>query len=88
MRLTILGGGGFRTPLVYSALLDDQHEQRVTEVVLHDTSAARLSAIEAVLRQQRSAAGGFGPAVRTSTVLDEALAGADFVFCAMRVGGL
>lgn len=88
MRLTILGGGGFRTPLVYSALLGDRHERRVTEVVLHDTSAARLSAIEAVLAQMRSAAGGSGPAVRTSTVLDDALAGADFVFCAMRVGGL
>ena len=51
MRLTILGGGGFRTPLVYGALLTDHHERRVDEVRLHDVDGSRLEAIGRVLAQ-------------------------------------
>ncbi|MEU6402377.1 6-phospho-beta-glucosidase [Streptomyces sp. NPDC046985] len=87
MRLTILGGGGFRVPLVYGALLGDRGEGRVTEVVLHDLDAARLSAVHRVLAEQAAAAPD-APRVRTTTDLDEALRGADFVFSAIRVGGL
>lgn len=87
MRLTILGGGGFRVPLVYRALLADRGEGRVTRVTLHDLDAARLDAIVKVLRDQ---AAGFAepPEVRVTTDLDEAVRGADFVFSAIRVGGL
>ncbi|MEU5086358.1 6-phospho-beta-glucosidase [Streptomyces sp. NPDC021356] len=87
MRLTILGGGGFRVPLVYGALLTDRAEGRVTEVVLHDLDAGRLSAITRVLAEQAAGVPG-APAVRATTDLDEALRGADFVFSAIRVGGL
>ncbi|MER5383624.1 6-phospho-beta-glucosidase [Streptomyces sp. NPDC002688] len=87
MRLTILGGGGFRVPLVYGALLGDRAEGRVTQVVLHDLDAGRLSAVARVLAEQ--AAGDPGaPEVTVTTDLDEALRGADFVFSAIRVGGL
>ncbi len=48
----MLGGGGFRVPLVYGALLGDRAEGRVTEVVLHDTDAARLAAVTRVLAEQ------------------------------------
>ncbi|MFD0206503.1 MULTISPECIES: 6-phospho-beta-glucosidase [Saccharothrix] len=75
MRLVILGGGGFRVPLVHKAL--DEH---ITQVVLHDVDADRLDAIRRVLRN--------GPPVTATTDLDEALRGADFVFSAIRVGGL
>jgi 6-phospho-beta-glucosidase len=75
MRLVILGGGGFRVPLVHKAL--DEH---ITELVLHDVDAHRLDAIRHVLRD--------GPPVTATTDLDEALRGADFVFSAIRVGGL
>ncbi|MCC8244624.1 family 4 glycosyl hydrolase [Saccharothrix luteola] len=75
MRLVILGGGGFRVPLVHKAL--DEH---ITELVLHDVDADRLAAIRPVLRD--------GPPVTATTDLDEALRGADFVFSAIRVGGL
>ncbi|MEW9550353.1 6-phospho-beta-glucosidase [Nonomuraea sp. NPDC050783] len=87
MRLAVLGGGGFRVPLVYGALLRDRAEPRVAEVVLHDVSADRLAAIGHVLR---GLAEGHDdpPAVRVTTSLDEALRGADFVFSAIRVGGL
>ncbi|WP_405744992.1 6-phospho-beta-glucosidase [Streptomyces canus] len=87
MKLTILGGGGFRVPLVYGALLTDRAEGRVTEVVLHDLDAGRLSAVGGVLAEQAAAVPD-APTVTTTTDLDEALRGADFIFSAIRVGGL
>ncbi|KUN28470.1 6-phospho-beta-glucosidase [Streptomyces corchorusii] len=87
MKLTILGGGGFRVPLVYGALLTDRGEGRVTEVVLHDLDDDRLRAVARVLAEQASTVDD-APTVTTSTSLDEALRGADFVFSAIRVGGL
>ncbi|KOV76638.1 6-phospho-beta-glucosidase [Streptomyces sp. NRRL WC-3723] len=85
--MTILGGGGFRVPLVYGALLTDRGEGRVTEVVLHDLDDSRLRAVARVLAEQASTVDD-APTVTVSTSLDEALRGADFVFSAIRVGGL
>jgi 6-phospho-beta-glucosidase len=91
VKLTILGGGGFRVPLVYGALLRDRHEPRIDQVALHDVDADRLAVVGRVLAQM-AATGPDGPdaapRVTTSTDLDEALEGADFVFSAIRVGGL
>ncbi|TMR14704.1 6-phospho-beta-glucosidase [Nonomuraea turkmeniaca] len=87
MRLAVLGGGGFRVPLVYGALLRDPAKPRVTEVVLYDVSAERLEAMENVLRQL-AAGHDDPPAVRTTTELDAAIRDAHFVFSAIRVGGL
>ena len=82
MRLTVLGGGGFRVPLVYAALAGGSP---VSEVVLHDVSPSRLAAIRAVLAQMDRPG---APAVHTTTDLDDALTGARFVFSAIRVDGL
>ncbi|MET9551685.1 6-phospho-beta-glucosidase [Streptomyces sp. NPDC006645] len=87
MRLTVLGGGGFRLPLVYGALLGDHAAGRVTEVVLHDVDGARLTAIARVLADQAAGVAD-APRVTVTTDLDEAIRGADFVFSAIRVGGL
>jgi 6-phospho-beta-glucosidase len=87
VKLTILGGGGFRVPLVYGALLTDRGEGRVTEVVLHDLDAGRLYAVARVLAEQAAGVPD-APEITTTTDLDEALRGADFVFSAIRVGGL
>ncbi|EAP99871.1 putative 6-phospho-beta-glucosidase [Janibacter sp. HTCC2649] len=87
MKLTILGGGGFRVPLVHGALLRDDSEGRVTEVVLHDLDEGRLAAVTQVLTQA-GASFANAPLVTATTDLDEALRGADFVFSAIRVGGL
>ncbi|MFI5979264.1 6-phospho-beta-glucosidase [Streptomyces sp. NPDC051555] len=89
MRLTILGGGGFRVPLVYGALLGDHAEGRVTRVTLYDADPGRLAAMARVLADQAAAAGvSDAPEVIATKDLDEALRGADFVFSAIRVGGL
>ena len=87
MRLTILGGGGFRVPLVYRALLADRGKGRVTHVTLHDLDPRRLDAIVKVLREQASGHDD-APVVDVTTDLDVAVTGADFVFSAIRVGGL
>ncbi|MFD7502146.1 6-phospho-beta-glucosidase [Streptomyces sp. NPDC059850] len=89
MRLTVLGGGGFRMPLVYRALLEDTGDDagRCTELVLYDTDRHRLDAIGAVLAEQ-ARQHPVAVAVRATTDLDDALRGADFVFSAIRVGGL
>jgi 6-phospho-beta-glucosidase len=84
VRLAILGGGGFRVPLVHGALLAGGG---VTELVLHDVDAGRLAAIERVLAEQAAGAN-TAPRVRTTTDLDTALSDVDFVFSAIRVGGL
>mgnify|MGYP001940788960 FL=1 len=49
MKLTILGGGGFRVPLVFKALAHDTSPQRVTELRLYDTDPLRLGVIETVV---------------------------------------
>jgi len=87
MRLTILGGGGFRVPLIYRALLADRAEGRVTHLTLHDLDQNRLTAINRVLRAQADGIDD-APQVSTTTDLTEALTGADFVFFAVRVHGL
>ena len=84
MRLALLGGGGFRVPLVHGALLAGGD---VTELVLHDVDTGRLAAIERVLAEQASGVAG-APRVRTTTDLRDALSDVDFVFSAIRVGGL
>lgn len=87
MKLAVLGGGGFRTPFVWQALLRDQGFPRITEVTLQDTSVSRLAGMRAVLERL---AEGFTepPRLETTTDLDRAIEGCDFVFAAVRIGGL
>ena len=81
MRLVIIGGGGFRVPLIHRELVR-RPELGVTELVLYDAHPERLTVIAAVLGH------GAGPSVRLAATLPDALAGADFVFSAIRMGGL
>ncbi|MGI5329302.1 6-phospho-beta-glucosidase [Actinomadura nitritigenes] len=91
MKLAILGGGGFRVPYVYQALLRDHGSPRIEEVWLQDSDAGRLDGMAAVLAaiaDEDAGGPGAAPKVFTSTELDKAIEGADFVFAAIRVGGL
>jgi 6-phospho-beta-glucosidase len=87
MKLAIVGGGGFRVPLVYGALLSRRETLAFDEIVLHDVDAARLDRISGVLEGQ-AAEHGDGLPFRSTTDLDDAVEGADFVFSAVRVGQL
>ncbi|HEY0539217.1 MAG TPA: 6-phospho-beta-glucosidase [Actinoallomurus sp.] len=86
MRLTVLGGGGFRVPLVHRALLADRGKGRVTEIVLYDLDRDRIAVIGQVLAGQAAGVPD-APRITVTTDLDEALTGTDFVFSAIRVGG-
>lgn len=87
MKLAVIGGGGFRVPLVFGALLAETAEPRVDEVALYDVDERRLGVISRVLEQM--AAGADHPPKVTATVEQRAaLDGSDFVFSAIRVGGL
>src|SRR5215207_10345640 len=90
MRLVVLGGGGFRVPLLHRALLADATDSGgiVDELVLVDTDRDRLAAVLAVLDHQ-SATGDAAPLdIRATTDMAEGLRRADVVFSAIRVGGL
>jgi len=87
VKIAVVGGGGFRVPMVYGALLDRAAGLGVEEVALFDVDDARLARIAPVLaglEQER----GQRLAARPTTELEDALEGADFVFCAIRVGRL
>jgi 6-phospho-beta-glucosidase len=87
MKLTIVGGGGFRVPLVYGALLEKAERLGLDEIVLHDIDAHRLERIGAVLDGLAAERGERLP-FRMTTDLDDAVEGAEYVFCAIRAGQL
>ena len=87
MKLTIVGGGGFRVPLVYGALLKMADKLSLDEIVLHDIDADRLARIGSVLDGLAAEHGTRLP-FRTTTDLVDAIHGTDYVFCAIRVGQL
>jgi 6-phospho-beta-glucosidase len=86
MRLLIAGGGGFRVPLIYRALVSGPYAGLATELVLFDVDASRLAAVTAVLRSMPIKSGARLP-VQAATNLPEALAGTSMVFAAIRPGG-
>lgn len=92
MKLTILGGGGFRVPLVHEAVATAATGLTVDEIALHDVDPERLATISAVIEEQGARLAAEGRAVAlprliATTDLREAVTSADFVFSAVRVGG-
>jgi 6-phospho-beta-glucosidase len=87
VKIALLGGGGFRVPMVYGALLARARRLRLEEIALYDVSETRLGRIAPVLEGLEQELGE-RLLVRPTTRLDEALEGADFVFCAIRPGQL
>ena len=87
MKLTIIGGGGFRVPQIFEALSAGDDRASVTELCLYDVSASRLNTIHAVLTEMAAHALR-PPRVTLTTDLGAAVSGAKFVFSAMRIGGL
>jgi 6-phospho-beta-glucosidase len=87
MKLAVLGGGGFRTPAIYRALAEGQTRTRFDELVLYDVDQARLDRIAAVIAGLDGELGR-SVSLRVTTRLEEAVDGADFVYCAIRVGGI
>ncbi|WP_309103649.1 6-phospho-beta-glucosidase [Microbacterium sp.] len=86
MKLTIVGGGGFRVPQVFEAVAAEGAPTRIDELCLYDVSPERLAVIGAVI-DRLSVSYPHAPLVTTTTDVTEAMRGADFVFSAVRVGG-
>lgn len=95
MKLTILGGGGFRVPLIHDAVVTNalavtgRPSITIDEIALHDASAERLDTMEKILaeRTNQLPEASTAPRITTTTDVREALTGSDFVFSAIRVGG-
>jgi 6-phospho-beta-glucosidase len=86
MKVTVLGGGGFRAPMLDRSLAWGAEAIGIDEVVFFDTSEPRLHLIDDVLRAMDEERGGGLPR-RSSTDVDDALDGAGAVLAAIRVGG-
>ncbi|MBO0706703.1 MAG: 6-phospho-beta-glucosidase, partial [Candidatus Dormibacteraeota bacterium] len=87
MKIAVLGGGGFRVPMVYAGLLGRADRLSVDEFALWDVGRHRLRRVAAVcdgLARERS----IRVPVREAGSLEEAVDGARFVLCAVRPGGL
>jgi 6-phospho-beta-glucosidase len=87
VKLAVIGAGGFRMPALYASLLRARERLAVDDLALHDTSGARLERISQVLQGLEQESGAALPR-RSTTSLEDALEGADFVFCAVRAGGV
>ena len=84
MKMTLLGAG-VRAPFVLRGLAAGQEDLGLDEVVLHDTDPERL-ALMAALGAHLCAGWGAGFTVRGESDPRAAIAGARFVFSAIRPG--
>ena len=86
-KVTIIGGGGIRTPLIIHALVQAQPLLELDEVALYDIDAERLSVITALSREAARQQGRVLN-ITLSTDLVEAVSGAGFIIHSIRVGGI
>jgi 6-phospho-beta-glucosidase len=87
MKLTLIGAGGFRTPVIYRALAAREVTTHYDEVAFYDIDQARLDRIGCVLDGISQELGARAPVTMT-TDLEAAVDGADIVYCAVRAGGM
>jgi 6-phospho-beta-glucosidase len=87
VKIAVLGGGGFRVPMVYAGLLGRADRLPVDELALWDAGAGRVRRVAAICEGLARERGARVP-VREAGSLEEAVEGARFVLCAVRPGGL
>jgi len=87
MKLTLIGAGGFRTPVIYQAIASGAVATKYDDVAFYDIDQGRLDRIGCVL-QAISEELGSTPPVTMTTDLEAAVDGADVVYCAVRAGGM
>ena len=86
MKLTLIGGGGVRTPLLVDGLVRWNEKVKVDELVLYDTDNEKLKYIGALvlhLIEQKKAPF----KIRFTTDFRSAIKNTDFIYTAIRVGG-
>jgi len=87
MMLTVIGGGGMRTPLLISGLIERRARLAVERVVLYDTDPDALAVVQG-LAGAMLARSTRPFAVQTTTSPAGAFGGASYVITSIRVGGL
>lgn len=86
-KITIIGGGGVRAPLLIHGLAQAQALFGIGEVTLFDIDVERTETIVRIGREiVRKLGAGF--AIRVTSDLEDAATGADFVLSSIRVGGM
>ncbi len=86
MKVSIIGGGGTRVPVLVGALLDLQEQLDLTEISLIDPDEARLTAMDrvvtAVAQDKQTPVN-----ITHAATFRECVTDASFVIAAIRVGG-
>ncbi len=86
-KVTVIGGGGVRTPLLVYGLVHSQSALSIDTVTLFDIDTERLNVIAGLCREVARQVPG-SPNIEVETNLERALEGADFVLNSIRVGGI
>jgi 6-phospho-beta-glucosidase len=86
-KVTLIGGGGVRTPLLIHGLAEAASTLGIHELALYDIDAERVELMaelgRAVVREQQA-----DFLITTHAQLEDAVAGADFILHSIRVGGI
>ncbi|ANJ91586.1 glycoside hydrolase [Serratia plymuthica] len=86
MKLTVLGGGGVRSPFLAKSIAYNAHRIGVTEVVFMDTDRQKLAVYGAIAQ-------GVFERIRSDIAFSlsndarQALSGADYIITTLRIGG-
>jgi 6-phospho-beta-glucosidase len=87
LKVTIIGGGGVRTPLLIYGLAQAQDVLQIGQLTLYDPDGDRAETMarlgREILRQSNA-----GFKIRVRAQLEDAAADADFVLSSIRVGGI
>jgi 6-phospho-beta-glucosidase len=86
MKLTFIGAGGVRTPLVIQSLLAFQERLPLTQVCLMDIDAERLELMRLASQPRLAKRAAFE--LEWTTDARQAIAGSDFIVTTFRSGGL
>ncbi len=86
-KVTIIGGGGIRTPLLIHGLVEAQATLGLREVALYDVAQDRVRLIAALAREVIRQANG-EVSVTTPAGIEEAIEGARIVLSSIRAGGV
>jgi 6-phospho-beta-glucosidase len=87
LRVSLIGGGGIRTPLVIFGLNDLSRTLGISEIVLYDPDAARVQLMAELGRAIVAREGG-DLKITVAARIEEAIEGCAFVLNSIRVGGI
>jgi 6-phospho-beta-glucosidase len=86
-KITIIGGGGIRTPLVVHGLIQSQEQTGIGEIAIYDVDQERVELIATLCREvARRLRGEIG--ISTPPRLEDAVEGASYIISSIRAGDI